>query len=95
MIFKGELILSLLENFSEKLNEEIDTIPKKTVALEKWMNEPIKDIFSIKKRSGTSFECEHAFFEIKMLIRSRYVNYFEMTAWRAKEWSGLLEIAKT
>ncbi len=91
MPFRGELILSHLENFNTSLkNQIIIDIPKRTRALQQWINARLDDVFDIKTKAESPFGNQHAFCEIKTLYRTRYKNYFEMRSWRASVWEGLL-----
>jgi hypothetical protein len=51
-------------------------IPKKTKALEIWMESELTEVFGINKKISEGFGGEHAFIEVKPLCHNRYINYF-------------------
>ena len=50
--FRGELILTILEDFNKSLRDELEAaIPRKTKALERWLAATLDDVFLIKIKS--------------------------------------------
>ena len=68
-------------------------MPRKTIALSKWMSAKIDDVVMVKKISTIKFESEHGFLQVSFLLRTRIVMHYEMRSWCSDKWEGLLTMA--